>query len=216
VTIFPPSSDAPSVALIENRLGLPGAARLIPFEQINGTKERFCFDNVKGVIAERGGAIVYGWLVWQHESIFVEAEHHAIWQKPSGDVVCITPQTPPENSVTFIPDPSTVFDFDTRLLTKNVRVALMSDSRLEEFFRVADRQTDLLNAGQRLDSNSVVLEKKDAYLYHALDMQKTTLLTQVMMSNGSSPHPDDLTKKVGRNEPCPCGSGQKFKKCHGA
>ena len=21
--------------------------------------------------------------------------------------------------------------------------------------------------------------------------------------------------KVGRNDPCPCGSGQKFKKCHG-
>jgi preprotein translocase subunit SecA len=21
---------------------------------------------------------------------------------------------------------------------------------------------------------------------------------------------------VGRNEPCPCGSGKKFKKCHGA
>jgi len=22
-------------------------------------------------------------------------------------------------------------------------------------------------------------------------------------------------RKVGRNEPCPCGSGQKFKHCHG-
>jgi preprotein translocase subunit SecA len=22
--------------------------------------------------------------------------------------------------------------------------------------------------------------------------------------------------KVGRNEPCPCGSGKKFKRCHGA
>jgi preprotein translocase subunit SecA len=22
--------------------------------------------------------------------------------------------------------------------------------------------------------------------------------------------------KIGRNDPCPCGSGQKFKKCHGA
>jgi hypothetical protein len=22
--------------------------------------------------------------------------------------------------------------------------------------------------------------------------------------------------KVGRNDPCPCGSGRKFKKCHGA
>ena len=24
------------------------------------------------------------------------------------------------------------------------------------------------------------------------------------------------TKKIGRNEPCPCGSGKKYKKCHGA
>ncbi len=23
-------------------------------------------------------------------------------------------------------------------------------------------------------------------------------------------------KDVGRNDPCPCGSGQKYKKCHGA
>jgi preprotein translocase subunit SecA len=23
-------------------------------------------------------------------------------------------------------------------------------------------------------------------------------------------------RKVGRNEPCPCGSGRKFKQCHGA
>jgi uncharacterized protein YecA (UPF0149 family) len=22
--------------------------------------------------------------------------------------------------------------------------------------------------------------------------------------------------KIGRNEPCPCGSGKKYKKCHGA
>ncbi|HIJ21192.1 MAG TPA: hypothetical protein HPP58_09105, partial [Deltaproteobacteria bacterium] len=23
-----------------------------------------------------------------------------------------------------------------------------------------------------------------------------------------------LMKKIGRNEPCPCGSGRKFKQCH--
>jgi uncharacterized protein YecA (UPF0149 family) len=22
--------------------------------------------------------------------------------------------------------------------------------------------------------------------------------------------------KIGRNDPCPCGSGKKYKKCHGA
>jgi preprotein translocase subunit SecA len=32
--------------------------------------------------------------------------------------------------------------------------------------------------------------------------------------NGNTPR---LTgDKVGRNDPCPCGSGKKFKKCHGA
>ena len=27
---------------------------------------------------------------------------------------------------------------------------------------------------------------------------------------------DDPYANVGRNDPCPCGSGKKFKKCHGA
>ncbi|MBN2566267.1 MAG: SEC-C domain-containing protein, partial [Candidatus Eisenbacteria bacterium] len=25
-----------------------------------------------------------------------------------------------------------------------------------------------------------------------------------------------VVEKVGRNDPCPCGSGKKYKKCHGA
>jgi preprotein translocase subunit SecA len=29
------------------------------------------------------------------------------------------------------------------------------------------------------------------------------------------PQPVRVEKKVGRNEPCPCGSGKKFKNCHG-
>jgi len=33
-------------------------------------------------------------------------------------------------------------------------------------------------------------------------------------SNGNSPRV--IGEKVGRNDPCPCGSGKKFKKCHGA
>jgi SEC-C motif-containing protein len=30
------------------------------------------------------------------------------------------------------------------------------------------------------------------------------------------PRPRRTAAKVGRNEPCPCGSGKKYKKCHGA
>jgi uncharacterized protein YecA (UPF0149 family) len=25
-----------------------------------------------------------------------------------------------------------------------------------------------------------------------------------------------VAEQVGRNDPCPCGSGKKYKKCHGA
>ncbi len=36
-------------------------------------------------------------------------------------------------------------------------------------------------------------------------------------SQGSSKPPQAMAKdKVGRNDPCPCGSGKKYKKCHGA
>jgi preprotein translocase subunit SecA len=34
-------------------------------------------------------------------------------------------------------------------------------------------------------------------------------------ARGRAALPKDWTN-VGRNDPCPCGSGKKFKKCHGA
>jgi preprotein translocase subunit SecA len=40
-----------------------------------------------------------------------------------------------------------------------------------------------------------------------------------VMSAVNSGHGSDVSpqgRKVGRNEPCPCGSGKKYKRCHGA
>ncbi len=36
------------------------------------------------------------------------------------------------------------------------------------------------------------------------------------LDHGLKHEPIRLEPKVGRNDPCPCGSGKKFKKCHGA
>jgi preprotein translocase subunit SecA len=38
------------------------------------------------------------------------------------------------------------------------------------------------------------------------------------MSHGAHAAPEPLgdnVPKVGRNDPCPCGSGKKYKQCHG-
>ena len=52
-----------------------------------------------------------------------------------------------------------------------------------------------------------------------------TITTTVTTSGGPAPTEKEIelpkitirreTPKVGRNDPCPCGSGKKFKNCHG-
>jgi len=39
--------------------------------------------------------------------------------------------------------------------------------------------------------------------------------SEASFQNSSIQAPFKNEKKVGRNEPCPCGSGKKYKKCHG-
>jgi preprotein translocase subunit SecA len=47
-----------------------------------------------------------------------------------------------------------------------------------------------------------------------LDMARAAGGAAAAASNGNAPRVTG--DKVGRNDPCPCGSGKKFKKCHGA
>ncbi|MBR4331952.1 MAG: SEC-C domain-containing protein [Clostridia bacterium] len=35
------------------------------------------------------------------------------------------------------------------------------------------------------------------------------------VNNGPVQQPVKVGKKIGRNDPCPCGSGKKYKNCHG-
>jgi len=46
--------------------------------------------------------------------------------------------------------------------------------------------------------------------------QQRDLQYQTGPAQAEAPKPVRAGAKVGRNEPCPCGSGKKYKKCHGA
>jgi preprotein translocase subunit SecA len=39
---------------------------------------------------------------------------------------------------------------------------------------------------------------------------------QVVNRSASGQAPVRAAARVGRNDPCPCGSGKKYKQCHGA
>jgi preprotein translocase subunit SecA len=50
------------------------------------------------------------------------------------------------------------------------------------------------------------------------DLSKMQTSRNDLVTNGGEPKsnaPVHVEKKVGRNEPCPCGSGKKYKNCHG-
>jgi preprotein translocase subunit SecA len=57
-------------------------------------------------------------------------------------------------------------------------------------------------------------------LEEAFMRRKRRELEQARMAGGGDAQPVQQVvrgqEKVGRNDPCPCGSGKKFKKCHGA
>ncbi len=72
-----------------------------------------------------------------------------------------------------------------------------------------------------------LLDKKDAWKFFRLDEMPTSLLSsefaklhnELVRDLGVQNKPllherfMGSSKKVGRNDPCPCGSGKKFKKC---
>jgi Predicted metal-binding protein related to the C-terminal domain of SecA len=49
-----------------------------------------------------------------------------------------------------------------------------------------------------------------------MNLKVVTEQTEKEKNNTEILHQKNKNKKMGRNEPCFCGSGKKFKHCHGA
>jgi preprotein translocase subunit SecA len=64
-------------------------------------------------------------------------------------------------------------------------------------------------APQRLPDFARALERRQ-------ERQQRDLQYQTGAGQTEAPKPVRAGAKVGRNDPCPCGSGKKYKKCHGA
>jgi preprotein translocase subunit SecA len=62
---------------------------------------------------------------------------------------------------------------------------------------------------QHLPSVAREIERKQS-------RQQRDLQYQTGATQAEAPKPVRAAAKVGRNDPCPCGSGKKYKKCHGA
>ena len=97
------------------------------------------------------------------------------------------------------------YNLFSKMLTKMYREILAVLNK--GYIPVRDSSADKVT--QRRENKS----KVDVNKLQASRMQAAMTAGQ---GDKSKPAPVHVEKKVGRNEPCPCGSGKKYKNCHGA
>lgn len=95
-----------------------------------------CFIDAQRQVAEFGGNIQHGWMIWEWPGIMAEGVFHAVWRKPDGSLLDIARKTDGETRILFAPDQNRVFS-GTRI--DNVRYAIGTDSRIKEYIDVSEK-----------------------------------------------------------------------------
>ncbi|MBL4788230.1 MAG: SEC-C domain-containing protein [Kordiimonadaceae bacterium] len=181
-----------------SKIGLLETPIYIPCWPEEGAVQKDCFPVVARKVHKDGGKCVYGWQIWQ-TSILVEAEFHAVWESPDGQLIDITPKPGPLTEILFLPDPVNIYEGKQ---VNNVRLNVTDNSLVDEFIAIHDAVFRIENKGIRAQQHELSITGREAIAHQVLSSAKPML--EYMASNGLS-----------RKSPCPCDSGKKYKVCHG-
>lgn len=159
-----------------------------------------CFHNVSDHVKANGGTSVLGWTIWEWPGTLIEAEFHCVWLSRGGELIDITPKPDADREVLFVCDERAKFDVTNPPPPRpNVREPLTSHPAMVEFLAAARDREQLVARhwrGRHAEIPAAELNAVNLRLAQAVR--------------------DLRSRKVGRNDPCPCGSTQKFKRCCGA
>lgn len=97
---------------------------------------------------------------------------------------------------------------EARRQAQAARAAAMARAAAQQQVRIGEHHDD-----PRASDRSRYREQKDDYQEQA--EQRTEAGRAASEAAQANNVPYRAAKKVGRNDPCPCGSGKKFKNCHG-
>jgi len=103
-------------------------------------------------------------------------------------------------------------------ISRIIEVQLVSEEELEaQRAQMEDGDADELEFQHGMGDNLAGRQKIEEL---RRQQEKSAALGMQMSQESQGDSPDNVTvrregKKTGRNDPCPCGSGKKYKKCHG-
>jgi hypothetical protein len=106
-----------------------------------------CFENVRQKVEKEGGRIQYGWALWEWPRVFIEAEHHAVYESSTGPPwLDLTPCLRASRRRLFLPDNTATYDFnDEGFRRDNIRIALSDDPDIEDLFKASKRRSSFYN-----------------------------------------------------------------------
>lgn len=216
--IFAPSPDSTAVQKLRSALGTDRAAVLVRVVPPPKATEGNCFYNVHETIKTLGGRAQLGWAVWQQDSLFIEAEPHAVFDPDDGRPwIDCTPNSFPDGSlcreILFIPNDKTR-DLESNVIEDNIRIPLVDDPRVAEALKLSSQRIGLLNrVPKERQSGGLMYHYPPAVLMEIMELEARAGMLLAAASESSTPRRSPT--KIGKNSLCPCGSGKKYKKCCG-
>ena len=148
-----PSREEPHVAAFCDEVVPGGSPIEVACRPRLNRPQRECFPIVEEQIASVAGAMVTGWAVWERPKVFIEAEFHAVWQSPSGELLDLTPRPLMSSHILFLVDTRT--KYDGRQID-NVRKPLIKDNDLKRFLFIFRRQFEIMNKGDLAFQNGPI------------------------------------------------------------
>jgi len=134
---------------------VPGGEPLyIPVQPLPDKPINECFAIVPEHIASHGGKQLIGWNIREWKRVLIEAEFHAVWQRPDGTIVDITPKD--TSRILFLPDPSRKY---TGISVDNIRKPLRKDPRIRRFCDLGHERFLELNKGDLADKYGEIFLK---------------------------------------------------------
>lgn len=112
------------------RLGIGWEPALIQVQARKDSGFSDCFADVERQVAEHGGELVVGWLIWEWSAILVEAEFHAVWKSPAGEFIDVSNKPDNETMVMFVQDKTRT---DTGKRVDNVRIPIGKEGIITDF-----------------------------------------------------------------------------------
>lgn len=191
ITITTPESINENVNRLCDEIGTGTQPVYVPVSPERGLSADACFKNVQAKVKKDGGSLQHGWIIWEAPEKLIEAEFHAVWVSPEGELIDITPKPDGETQILFVPDNKRVYENEP---VDNFRLALSDDPEVQ---RIMQQSEQMFALRQKYNQNGEVK-------IPARELKK--LNSQFVEQRVAPP-------TVGRNDPCSCGSGKKFKKC---